>query len=76
MKSCDDSEKRERNIQTRRVPNYLHSRLMEIKRRNHCRSVFDALLYCAELGLNVLDENSSINAISAQDRAVAARRVN
>jgi hypothetical protein len=67
IKTDDYSEKRERKVQTKRIPNYLHTRLMKIKSTHHNRSLFDALLYCAEVGLSVLEEREKFHAINVQN---------
>jgi hypothetical protein len=73
MKSSNDSEKRERNIVTRRIPNFLHTRLLEIKAQYHHRSLFDSLVFCAS---EYLKSEAAFHAITAQNRAEAGRRVN
>lgn len=56
MHTSDDSPKRARNIQTRRVSARLHTRLSRFCAARRYDSLFNGLEYLAEVGLDYLEE--------------------
>jgi hypothetical protein len=76
MRTDDYSEKRERNIRYKRLPNVMHTKLLKVKKQNRCRSIFDALLYCAERWLESHDNDGHFNATNAHKSTLPEGRVN
>jgi len=52
--------KRESKIRVEKMPNDLHFRLSLFARRRRYSKMFDALLYCAAIGLTVLEGGESL----------------
>jgi hypothetical protein len=55
MIGSTDSNKRERNIQTRRIKNRFHARLSKFCEQRNYPTLFDGLEYLGEFGLDYLE---------------------
>jgi hypothetical protein len=55
MLSSNDSDKRERNVKTRRLPNHVHTRLSRFKGNHHYPTMWDAAIECIDQYLSILE---------------------
>lgn len=68
MLTSNDSDKRERNVQTRRLKNSFHTRLSQFCQSRNYPSLFDGLEYVGEVGLDYLEVFGDVPPKIAQKR--------
>lgn len=69
MITSDDSEKRERNIKTKRLPNNLHTRLNRFSKSRHYETLWGAMLYLTDYALKIHEKRKKAAHTNAQNRA-------
>jgi len=74
MVSSNDSDKRERNIKTKRLPNRVHTRLSRFKSNHHYGTMWDAAIECIDQYLSILDGGGYVAIQVAHNRTPDKRK--
>jgi len=74
MVSSNDSDKRERNIKTRRLPNRVHTRLSRFATAHHYESMWRAMIECTDQYLSILEGGGYVAIQIAHERTPEKRR--
>jgi hypothetical protein len=60
MLTSNNSDKRQRNIKTRRLPNRVHTRLSRFASKHHYGTMWDAAIECIDQYLMILDSGGYV----------------